>query len=182
MGVMLAGDEAQRGFRVDPALRGYQVLFRQNESNHCPGCGRAQWYVGRITAECVFCATALPLAEAHWGESSARARAYGPADCDEPLKEIDWSDRRGHERRPSEGRILQLLVGGSAHPFAVHNISSDGLMGDTTADLVATDRVEVLFESGAVVQATIRWTDGIVSGLAFADPVDPEFTRSDPAA
>jgi hypothetical protein len=39
--------------------------FRAGETNHCPGCGRAQWLVGRITTECVFCHTALPLADQH---------------------------------------------------------------------------------------------------------------------
>ena len=29
-----------------------------------PGCGRTHWIIGRMSAECAFCATALPLAEA----------------------------------------------------------------------------------------------------------------------
>lgn len=33
------------------------------EVNHCPGCSRSQWHIGRTTAECVFCSTAIPLAE-----------------------------------------------------------------------------------------------------------------------
>jgi hypothetical protein len=37
--------------------------FIAGETNHCPGCGRSQWLVGRITAECAFCHSALPLAE-----------------------------------------------------------------------------------------------------------------------
>lgn len=47
----------------DPAARGYHAVYRENEVNHCPGCGRTHWYVGRTLAECGFCATALPLAE-----------------------------------------------------------------------------------------------------------------------
>jgi hypothetical protein len=47
----------------DPARRGYHVVYRPNETNHCPGCGRSHWYVGRFSAECGFCATALPLVE-----------------------------------------------------------------------------------------------------------------------
>jgi hypothetical protein len=42
--------------------RGYRLVYRAGEVNHCPGCGRSQWYVGRLTAECAFCATAIPLA------------------------------------------------------------------------------------------------------------------------
>jgi len=47
----------------DPARRGYHAVYRDNEINHCPGCGRTHWYVGRTLAECGFCATALPLSE-----------------------------------------------------------------------------------------------------------------------
>ncbi len=46
----------------NPAARGYHATYRDHEINHCPGCGRTQWFVGRVTAECGFCATALPLA------------------------------------------------------------------------------------------------------------------------
>lgn len=45
--------------------RGYGLLFRSQVTNSCPGCGRSQWLVGRTTAECAFCATALPIAENH---------------------------------------------------------------------------------------------------------------------
>jgi len=51
-------------FPHDPAARGYHAVYREHEVNHCPGCGRTHWYVGRLLAECGFCATALPLAEA----------------------------------------------------------------------------------------------------------------------
>jgi hypothetical protein len=47
-----------------PAMRGYTILYREDEVNHCPGCGRTHWYIGRLSAECGFCATAIPLAEA----------------------------------------------------------------------------------------------------------------------
>lgn len=49
-------------FAHDPARRGYRVVYRQHETNHCPGCGRSHWYLGRFSAECGFCATALPFA------------------------------------------------------------------------------------------------------------------------
>jgi len=39
--------------------RGYHAVYRLGLVNHCPGCGRAHWHVGRVTAECAFCATAL---------------------------------------------------------------------------------------------------------------------------
>ena len=49
-------------FAHNQAHRGYHVAYRANEVNHCPGCGRSHWYIGRISAECSFCSTALPLA------------------------------------------------------------------------------------------------------------------------
>ena len=48
---------------LDPARRGYHAVYHENEVNHCPGCGRAHWIIGRMLAECGFCATALPLSE-----------------------------------------------------------------------------------------------------------------------
>ncbi len=41
--------------------RGYHIVYREHQANHCPGCGNSQWYVGRSMAECAFCHTALPL-------------------------------------------------------------------------------------------------------------------------
>jgi hypothetical protein len=53
--------KAGKTFPHDPSTRGYQPLYRLGEVNHCPGCGRTHWYIGRLSAECGFCATALPL-------------------------------------------------------------------------------------------------------------------------
>jgi uncharacterized protein (DUF983 family) len=62
---MLRLIEARTGrpFPHDPALRGFQILYRPGEVNHCPACGRTHWYVGRLSAECGFCGTALALAD-----------------------------------------------------------------------------------------------------------------------
>ena len=51
------------GFSLDPARRGYHVSYRDGEVNRCPGCGRSHWHIGRLSAECAFCGTALPLTE-----------------------------------------------------------------------------------------------------------------------
>lgn len=48
--------------RRPPRPRGYAILYRPGQVNHCPGCGRSHWWVGRASAECAFCATALPFA------------------------------------------------------------------------------------------------------------------------
>ncbi len=61
----------------DLTIRGYNVVYRQDKVNHCPGCGRTHWHVGRLMAECGFCATALPLAEASL-RGSGHSRSYSP--------------------------------------------------------------------------------------------------------
>lgn len=40
----------------------YVALYHPDEDNHCPGCNGRNWQVGRSSAECAFCATAIPLA------------------------------------------------------------------------------------------------------------------------
>lgn len=62
--MMFSPIESRRG-GYNPALRGYHAVYRENEVNHCPGCSRTHWYLGRMLAECAFCGTALPLQEAH---------------------------------------------------------------------------------------------------------------------
>jgi hypothetical protein len=48
---------------IRPQERGYHAVYREHEVNHCPGCGRTHWLIGRVSAECAFCSTALALAE-----------------------------------------------------------------------------------------------------------------------
>jgi hypothetical protein len=48
----------------NPSTRGYHAVYHDGEVNHCPGCGRTHWLIGRMSAECAFCSTALPLREA----------------------------------------------------------------------------------------------------------------------
>lgn len=79
---MLSSFEPRRD-PFDPNARGYHAVYRENEVNHCPGCGRTHWYLGRLLAECAFCGTALPLREARGTGQPAvivrRSGAYYPA-------------------------------------------------------------------------------------------------------
>lgn len=77
-GVMIY-QRAGRDFAADLHARGHHVVYRAGETNRCPGCGRAQWHIGRMTAECGFCATAVPLAEAKWGARGGGEVARAPA-------------------------------------------------------------------------------------------------------
>lgn len=48
-----------------PARRaGYVLAYHGGATNHCPACAKSNWFVGRSTAECAFCGTALPIAPA----------------------------------------------------------------------------------------------------------------------
>ncbi len=58
---MLQTAQPDRMFASQFSQRGYAAVYRQGSANQCPGCGRSQWLVGRASAECCFCATALPL-------------------------------------------------------------------------------------------------------------------------
>jgi hypothetical protein len=64
---------------VNQLRAGYRIHYRHDEVNHCPGCGQTQWIVGRLTAECAFCATALPVRAAGMtGIGLFRAEAREP--------------------------------------------------------------------------------------------------------
>lgn len=69
-----------RSLPFRPADAGYRIAYRMQETNHCPGCGRSHWLVGRMTAECAYCATALPIRTGQTvGEGLFRSHGIAPA-------------------------------------------------------------------------------------------------------
>jgi hypothetical protein len=44
----MATDASDIGPTYFAAGRGYHAVYRENEVNHCPGCGRTQWIIGRM--------------------------------------------------------------------------------------------------------------------------------------
>jgi hypothetical protein len=82
---MLSPIESRRN-PFDPAMRGYHAVYRENEVNHCPGCGRTHWYLGRMLAECAFCGTALPLTEASNNGNSATVVGWSSRPSFQELK------------------------------------------------------------------------------------------------
>lgn len=48
--------------RLHPAPPRLPAPYQLGRENLCPGCGRSQWNMGRSSAECAFCCTAVPLA------------------------------------------------------------------------------------------------------------------------
>ena len=55
---MISSIESHRP-AFNPSARGYHAVYHDGEINHCPGCGRTHWLIGRMSAECAFCGTAL---------------------------------------------------------------------------------------------------------------------------
>lgn len=155
-------ERASPTFAASLAQRGHHIVYRTNTDNHCPGCGRSHWYIGRMSAECGFCGTAIPLAEAHRNDAVLAAPPRQPSRS---------ADLRRHPRMPAKGRKLQLLIDGSPTSFALHNISEGGAMGDNVADLLPGARVHVRFEGGILVPAEVKWSEDGLIGLAFIAPV-----------
>ena len=119
-------ERASPSFAASLAQRGHHIVYRANAENHCPGCGRSHWYIGRVSAECGFCGTAVPLAEARHDEA--------PSPAPRPST-VTSSDQRRHPRMSAKGRKLQLLIDGSPANFALQNISEGGAMGSNAAEL-----------------------------------------------
>ena len=155
-------ERAAPSFAATLAQRGHHIVYRANASNHCPGCGRSQWYVGRVSAECGFCGTAVPLAEARHDDavSGKGTRA-----------KVGAAEQRRHKRMPAAGRKLQLLIDGFPTNFALQNISEGGAMVDGPPSLEPGADVYVRLEGGILVPAVVKWAEDGLVGLAFMTPI-----------
>ena len=156
-------ERASASFAAGLAKRGHHIVYRANESNHCPGCGRSHWHIGRVTAECGFCGTAVPLAETSVVEASPVPSR--------PRNVTTTADQRRFPRMAAKGRKLKLLVDGSPASFALQDISEGGVMGKGAAKLVPGAKVHVRFEGGILVPAVVKWAEDGHLGLAFIDPL-----------
>ncbi len=161
MSEVLVYERAPSSFAATLPSRGHHIVYRANTSNHCPGCGRSHWYIGRVTAECGFCGTAVPLAEARSDGSSKPTSS----------KRSSQADQRRFERVPARGRKLQLLIDGSPAQFALRNISEGGFMGENMLDLLPGAKVHVRFQNGIMVPAVVKWAEDGLVGLAFTNPM-----------
>ena len=159
----LAIFEKAEALRHEVAARGYHVVYRASETNRCPGCGHAQWYVGRVTAECVFCGTAIVLAEAQMSGN------HTPHRDAKSIVNTPWDDSRRHKRENAKGRTLQLLLDASPQSFALENISEGGAMGHGPTGLAPDMALQVRREDGSIVSARVVWVEGDLVGLAFED-------------
>ena len=160
-------ERATSSFAASLARRGHHIVYRTNADNHCPGCGRSQWYIGRISAECGFCGAAVPLAEARHDDVGSS----GSTATSRPRIAASTADQRRHPRLPAKGRKLKLLIDGSPSSFALHNISEGGAMGNGASNLSPGTNVYVRFEGGILVPAVVKWTENGLIGLAFDSPI-----------
>lgn len=175
MAEVLVYQREEQDLSLNISARGHHVVYRANEMNRCPGCGRAHWYIGRQTAECGFCGTAVALAEANWigpgkagVSSTSKCNGHAPAGV-APAAEhgSPGAEQRRHTRKSAGGQRLQLLIDDSPHAFAIHNISDGGLMGDDPVGLEPGTTVQVRREDGLLVPARVVWSEGALIGLAF---------------
>jgi hypothetical protein len=80
-----AFNEAGTRFRL-----AYMPLYRDEEINHCSGCGRDNWIIGRMTAECGFCGTAVLLERFNTWSAAPRfeCRDYQASELPEHLRPV----------------------------------------------------------------------------------------------
>jgi len=156
-----------RSYHLNVSARGYQVLFRADETNRCPGCGHSQWIVGRITAECCFCGTALALADSEWSGMGPNAAQKAVTLHVVEGPRFKPSNNRREVRVAEHGRVLGLYINGASHPFAVHNSSPGGMMGEALPEIANAESLFVELEDGTRLPAVLKWTDGEFAGLAF---------------
>lgn len=166
MSDVLIYERANASLAANLAQRGHHIVYRANVQNHCPGCGRSQWFIGRISAECGFCGTAVPLAEAKLDDPHSRG---APKSRSKPA--AGTAEQRRFPRMRARGRKLHLLIDGSPVNFALHNISEGGAMGDGASKLSPGSHVHVRFEGGILIPAVVKWTDDGLVGLAFTAPI-----------
>lgn len=69
-GKMGQDDRKNTGFSGQSAMLKNSVeSYHLHDRNPCPNCAGLHWYIGRSTAECAYCGTALPLASISYGTS-----------------------------------------------------------------------------------------------------------------
>jgi hypothetical protein len=151
------------------AARGHHIVYRTNETNRCPGCGHANWYIGRITAECSFCGAAIALAETVLSVDAAPGKS-GSRRAEDTL----WNERRREERVTVGGRSVELLRDGSLETFAIQNVSQGGLMGRGSGGMPPGTALRVRMDDGTFVSAVVRWAEGDLVGLSFEETVEPD--------
>lgn len=148
--------------------RGYQIMFRPDAVNHCPGCDGTNWHVGRITAECGRCGTALPLNEA--AQMGFDPVGHRPVALHLVKGGKPYRERRKHRREPADGRVLKLHIDGAPRAFAIEDITDGGVRGAAIEEVFGSRWLVVELEDGTMLPAELRWRSGDYIGLEFVEP------------
>jgi hypothetical protein len=160
-------------YQLDLSSRGYQVLFWRDQVNHCPGCGKSAWHVGRLTAECGFCGTALSINDATRSNFELTGRKAVALHVIAGGKRDDthFVEKRKHPREPAGGRTVMLHIDGTKHAFAIHDSSAGGMKGEALSGIARASSLVIELEDGTQIPAELRWSDGEFAGLAFLEPI-----------
>jgi hypothetical protein len=161
---------AATSFKLQLASKGYQVLFHADETNRCPGCGKSQWYVGRITAECAACGTAIPIAESAMAGFDPMGRRAVALHVVSGSGAAVSQEKRREARKSAYGRTLVLHIDGSPRAFLIENISDGGVMGEALSGVAEAKSLVVELEDGTLLPAELRWSNEANAGLAFVQP------------
>ena len=89
-----------------------------------------------------------------------------------PAEPDRFVDQRQHPR-VSVALPAFLILGGRRYPVQILDLSSGGAKVDCGTALVVAGAVVTLNWGGAGAQATVRWREGRLAGLAFAAELDP---------
>ncbi|WP_300973342.1 PilZ domain-containing protein [Sphingomonas sp. LHG3406-1] len=82
-----------------------------------------------------------------------------------------YADRRLHPR-VAVAMPAFLILGGRRYPVQIVDLSAGGAKIDCGTALVAAGAPVTLNWGGGSAQATVRWREGRLAGIAFAAPLD----------
>ena len=78
---------------------------------------------------------------------------------------------RGAPRHRLHLAVSAAKLGGQSVEVLVHNISEDGLLLETNADLSAGETIDLLLPRGQQASARIMWSSGVLYGCKFDKPL-----------
>nr|WP_314441695.1 PilZ domain-containing protein [uncultured Sphingomonas sp.] len=89
-----------------------------------------------------------------------------------PAEPARFAEQRAHPR-VTVALPAFLVIGGRRYSVQINDLSAGGAKIDCGTALVVAGAVVTLNWGGASAQATVRWREGRLAGLAFAAELDP---------
>lgn len=84
------------------------------------------------------------------------------------LQQAQSTDQRGSPRRRLS---LDLSLQGTGHQVSIHDISSTGMLIETTAELSPFDDLEIDLPQAGITHAAVVWSCGAFFGCEFKEPL-----------